>query len=109
MKRYIKSSQYSPFDFENYIEAKRFLNSVEQDKIDLVEQCRKDLLSIYSDPDAFDYDKPLGTKESEILRDYKSAAAEDWEDCTVDEADELFDYIMQALDELHKDDAMGWL
>jgi hypothetical protein len=52
MKRYIKSSKYP--DFEQYIEAKRFLNSVEQDKIDLVEKCRKDLLSMYSDPDAFD-------------------------------------------------------
>ena len=104
MKIYIKSSKYP--DFEQQVAAKTFLDSVEPDKVKLVEECRNTLLSMYSKPQ--DYDTELGPKESEIIRDYKSIAAEDWEDCTVDEADELFDDIMSALDDWHADDAAAW-
>lgn len=102
------SSKYP--DFEQKVEAKRFLNSVEPEKVKLVEDCRNELLSAYSEHYSADddIDHPIGVYESEIIRDYKSAAAEDWEDCTVEEADELFDDIMNALDDWHADDAAAW-
>ena len=109
MKIYIKSSKYP--DFEQKVAAKTFLDSVEPEKVKLVEECRNALLSAYSEhysADDDDIDNPIGTQESEILRDYKSAAAEDWEDCTVEEADELFDDILSALDDWHADDAAAW-
>lgn len=105
MKIYIKSSKYP--DFEQKVAAKSFLDSVEPEKVKLVTDCRNALLSAYSAHySADDIDHPIG--DSEIIRDYKSAAAEDWEDCTVEEADELFDNIMSALDDWHADDAAAW-
>lgn len=106
MKIYIKSSKYP--DFEQKVAAKTFLDSVEPEKVKLVEECRNALLSAYSEYYSTDddIDRPIGV--SEIIRDYKSAAAEDWEDCTVEEADELFDDILSALDDWHADDAAAW-
>ena len=111
MKIYIKSSKYP--DFEQQVEARRFLNSVEPEKVKLVEECRDKLLELYAYRDVQDGEYPdvettIGTRESEILRDYMSIAAEDWEDCTVDEASDLFNDILQALDDLHADDAAAW-
>ena len=96
-------------DFSRYREAKACLDAEDPDKVALVESCRKDLLSVYSDySDYSDDEYGSGTKISEILRDYKSAAAEDWDDCTVEEADILFDNILDALDVIHKDDSAAW-
>jgi len=109
MKIYVKSSKYP--DFEQKVAAKTFLDSVEPEKVALVKDCRDALLSLYARPQDDidnDIDHPIGTRESEIIRDYKSEAAEEWEDCTVDEADELFDDIMNALDDWHADDAAAW-
>lgn len=111
MKIYIKSSKYP--DFEQKVSAKTFLDSIEPEKVKLVEKCRDKLLELYAYRDVQDAEYPdiettIGTRESEIIRDYKSEAAEDWEDCTVDEADELFDNIMNALDDWHADDAAAW-
>lgn len=94
-------------DFSRYREAKANLDAEDPDKVALVEDCRKDLLKVYSDYSDDEYGS--GTKISEILRDYKSTAAEEWEDCTVEEADILFDNILDALDVIHADDsAAGW-
>lgn len=90
-------------DFSRYREAKAYLDAEDPDKVALVESCRKDLLSVYSDDEY-----GSGDKISEILRDYKSTAAEDWEDCTVEEADILFDNILDALDTIHEDDSAAW-
>lgn len=105
MKRYIKANKFP--DFEKIKEAERFLDSQDRDKIDLVNECRRDILAEYG---KYDYqgENPVGPRVSGVLRDYKSIAAEDWEDCTVDEADELFDDIMNALDDWHADDAAAW-
>lgn len=108
MKRYIKSNKYP--DFENYVAAKTFLNSVEPEKVALVDDCRNALLDLYAVPmDNYDIDNPLGPKESDIIRDFKSEAAEEWEDCDIDEADQLFDDILSALDVIHADDAAAWI
>lgn len=105
MKIYIKSSKYP--DFEQQNAARIFLDSVDREKVDLVSECRQALLEECS---KFDYngESPIGPRVSGVMRDYKSAAAEDWEDCTVEEADELFDNIMNALDVIHADDAAAW-
>jgi hypothetical protein len=104
MKRYIKSTKQDP---EQYNASWIFLSSIEPEKVKLVQDCRNTLLSLYSKTE--DYDNPIGSRQSEILRDYKSAAAEDWEDCTVDEADELFDDILSALDDIYRDEAAAWI
>lgn len=93
-------------DFSRYSEAKSYLDAEDPDKVALVESCREDLVSAYSN--YVDDEYSLGDKISEILRDYKSTAAEDWEDCTVEEADVLFDNILDALDTIHKDDSAAW-
>lgn len=94
-------------DYEKIRGAQAFLNQIETSKIHLVEKCRNKLLSLYSNP-IEDMDYPLTPEESEIIRDYKSIAAEDWEDCTVEEADQLFDDIMSAIDDINADEASAW-
>ena len=106
MKIYIKSNKYP--DFENYLAAKTFLDSVEPEKVALVKKCRDALLSFYSEPVEDDYIPTPSAKEHEVISDYKSIAAEDWEDCDIDEADQLFDDILSALDDIHADDAAAW-
>lgn len=108
MKLYIKSNKWP--DYEKIRGAQEFLNQVATDKIHLVEECRNKLLSTYSDPRYLDedYDYAIGPVQSEILRDYKSIAAEDWEDCTVEEADQLFDDILSAIDDINADEATAW-
>lgn len=111
MKRYIKSSYP---DVDKVKEAHRFLvDGVDYGKVRLVEECREAILSCYSerygtDEDGNDIDHPISTQESDIIRDYKSIAAEEWVDCSVEEADKLFDKIMQALEVVHADDAASW-
>lgn len=100
------SASYPDDYFSQYREAKEFLDTQNPDKVALVEDCRKDLLTVYSDYTDDEYSS--GTKIYEILRDYKSTAAEEWEDCTVEEVDILFDNILDALDIIHKDDAAAW-
>lgn len=107
----VKAAKWPNFD--NIRDAERFLGTVAPDKIALVEKCRNKLLELYAYRDVQDAEYPdiettIGTGESEIIRDYKSEAAEDWEDCTVEEADELFDDIMRALDDINADEAAAW-
>jgi len=106
MKRYIKANRWP--DYEKIRGAQRFLDSQDRDKIDLVNECRRDILGEYS---KFDYhgENPIGPRVSGVLRDWKSVAAEDWADLTVEEADELFDKIMDALDVIHADEAAAWI
>ena len=100
-------------DFDKIRDAERFLGTVAPDKIALVEKCRNKLLELYAYRDVQDAEYPdiettIGSRESEIIRDYKSEAAEEWEDYTVEEADELFDDIMRALDDINADEAAAW-
>lgn len=110
MKMYIKSNKWP--DYEKIRGAQEFLNQVATDKIHLVEECRNALLDLYAVPadvtEYYDIDHPIGQRESEILRDYKSIAAEEWDDCTVEEADQLFDDILSAIDDINADEATAW-
>lgn len=106
MKIYIKSNKWP--DFDKIRGAQAFLNTVDSDKIRLVEECRNTILALYSEPDDFDGEHPIGPRESEVIRDYKCQAAEDWEDCTVEEADRLFDDILSAIDDINADEASAW-
>ena len=108
MKRYIKADRFP--DYEKIRGAQAFLNTVDSDKIRLVEECRNKLLSTYSDPRYLDEDSEyaIGPVQSEILRDYKCIAAEEWEDCTVEKANQLFDDILSAIDDINVDEASAW-
>lgn len=110
MKRYIKANRFP--DFEKIRGAQAFLNTIDSDKIHLVEECRNALLDLYAVPgdvtEYYDIDHLIGQRESEILRDYKSIAAEEWDDCTVEEADQLFDDILSAIDDINADEATAW-
>lgn len=101
-KSSIKASTYP--DVGAIRQAQNFLDSLDLDKVDLVEACRQAIIAEYS---KFDYDgeSPIGPKLSSIRRDYMSTAAEEWEDVPFDEIDILFEDIMDALDTVNADEA----
>lgn len=101
MKRYIKASKYSHAEMQK---AQAFLDSQDPAKVEFVDDCYGDILDLYADSDA-DY---FFNKESEVMRDYKSEAAEDWRDLTVEEADKLFDKIFHAIEIVRADEAAVW-
>lgn len=95
-------------DVSKYSEAKAYLDSEDPDKVALVEDCRKDIFEAYNNYDEPSEGDPFSRIESNVIRDYRIAAAEQWEDLTVDEADEVFDKIFDALCVIHADDAAAW-
>jgi hypothetical protein len=105
MKMYIKSNKWP--DFDKIKEAQRFLSTIDHDKYDLVSSCLREVNKEYG---KFDYhgESPVGGRVSSVIRDYKCQAAEDWDDLSVEEADKLFDDIMNALEIVHADDAAAW-
>ena len=102
MKRYVKANKYP--DFKTVSQAQQFLDSQDPAKVEFVDDCYGDILDSYADSDADDF----FNKESEIMRDYKSEAAEDWSDLTVEEADKLFDEIFHAIEVVRADEAAAW-
>lgn len=104
MKRYIKSSSGSPFDFKKIAEAQKFLDSQDPTKVEFVDDCYCDILDLYADSDADSF----FNKESELMRDYKSEAAEDWTELSVEESGALFDKIYKAIEITRADEAAAW-
>ena len=104
MKRYIKSSSGSPFDFKKIAEAQKFLDSQDPDKVELVDDCFCEILDMYADSDADSFIN----SESSIMRDYKSEAAENWTELSVEESDTLFDKIYRAIEITRADEAAAW-
>lgn len=105
MKKYIRSSQWP--DFKSITEAQRFLDSVDPDKVQYVSECRREVNKEYG---KFDYygESPVGDRISSIRRDYESAAVEDWDNLSVEEASKLFDDIYNALEIVLGDEAAAW-
>ena len=103
MKKYIKSSGTYP-DFKKIAEAQRFLDSQDPDKVELVDDCYCTILDMYADYDADSFIN----SESSIMRDFKSEAAENWVELSVDEADALFDKIYEAIEITRADEAAAW-
>ena len=102
-RRYLRASN-GPFDFRAIREAQEFLDSIDQDKVELVEECRDAILDLYADP----YEGSPYRQEQYVIRDYKSTAAEEWLDLDIEDADVLFDGILDALDIIYADEAAAW-
>lgn len=91
-------------DFSKISQAQRFLDSQDLDKVELVEDCYDEVLEAYECSDLEDF----CPNTREIMRDYRSIAAEDWDELSVDEADALFLKIYQAIETVRADEAAGW-
>ena len=101
MKRYIKSSYP---DFSAIQEAQQFLDSQDPAKVELVEDCYDEVLEAYECSDLEDF----CPHTKEIMRDFRSEAAEEWVELSVDEADKLFNEIYQAIETVRADEAAAW-
>lgn len=101
-------ASYPDSYFSQYREAKDFLDAQDPDKVALVEDCRHDIFEVYNNYNEPSEEDPFSRIESEVIRDYRIEAAEQWEDLTVEDADELFSKIFDALCVIHADDAAAW-
>ena len=102
------SASYPNDYFSQYREAKEFLDIQDPDKVALIEDCRHDIFEAYDNYSGPEEEVPFSRIESDVIRDYRVEAAEQWEDLTVEEADELFDKIFDALCVIHAEDAAAW-
>ena len=85
-------------------QAQQFLDSQDPEKVGLVEDCYDEVLEAYECSDLDDFCPNTG----EIMRDYRSAAAEDWIELSVDEADKLFNKIYKAIETVRADEDAAW-
>lgn len=63
---------------------------------ELVQDCYNDVMDDVIE--SFEREEPTMPNTSEIIYDYKSQAAEDWDDLTLEEVEETFDRIYKAID-----------
>ena len=96
-------------DFSGYSEAIAYLNAQDPSKVALVEDCRRDIFDAYNNYNEAVEEIPFSRIESSVIRDYRSIAAEQWEDLAMEEVDEVFDKIFDALCIIHADDAASWI
>ena len=68
------------------------------ERMELVRSCYEDVLADLNETQ-FGVSEPEMPHTSEIIRDYKCEAAEEWEDLTVEEADAEFDRLYKLIDE----------
>lgn len=99
------SASYPDSYFSQYREAKDFLDAQDPDKVALIEDCRHDIFDAYDNYNVADEEAPFSRIESDVIRDYRSIAAEQWEDLPMEEVDEVFDKIFDALCVIHANDA----
>lgn len=96
MKRYIKG-----WIKENGYEIDRYENGTvyvkEKAKFDLVRNCYEDVIHDLNETQ--NGSEPEMPHTSEIIRDWKCSAAEEWDDLTVEQVDKLFDEIYKIVDE----------
>lgn len=64
----------------------------------LVNDCYNEVMDDLND--TFEQPEPIMPHSGEIIRDYKCVAAEEWEELTVEEADEIFDKIYRMINDL---------
>ena len=91
-------------DFHKIRQAQDFLDSQDPDKVELVEDCYDEVLEAYECSDLEDF----CPNTSEIMRDYMSAAAEDWIELSLEEADDLFNKIYEAIEIIRADEGAAW-
>ncbi len=102
------SASYPDSYFSQYREAKDFLDAQDPDKVALIEDCRHDIFEAYSSYNEPSEEDSFSKIESDVIREYRSIATEQWEDLTMAEVDEVFDKIFDALCIIHADDAAAW-
>ena len=79
---------------------------ITKEMFELVNDCYNDVIEDINN--TFNYIEPTRPHTSEIFRDYKSIAAEEWEDYSLEEVDEIFDSIYKTIDESRFLDAIAW-
>ena len=89
-------------------QAQQFLDSQDQDKVELVDECRSAVNHEYGRPDRSYGDYPVGSRVSEVMRDFLDIAAEEWEELSIDEVDDLFTKIYDALEIVYADEGAAW-
>ena len=80
------------------------LKTLDPSKIALVARCREQMLSVYSEEVA----EESFQKIHNVKRDFMCQAAEDWDDLSVEQADDMFEEILTLLDIIHLADAMAY-
>jgi hypothetical protein len=79
---------------------------ITREMFNLVNDCYNEVMDDLND--TFEQPEPIMPHSSEIIRDYKSIAAEEWEELTVEEADKIFDKIYRMIDESRLLNAIAW-
>lgn len=77
---------------------------ITKEMFELVNNCYNDILDDISNT----FIESTSPHTSEIFRDYRSIAAEEWEDYSLEEVDEIFDSIYKTIDESRLLDSIAW-
>lgn len=77
---------------------------ITKEMLELVNDCYNDIIDDITNT----FIKLTSPHTSEIFRDYKSIAAEEWEDYSLEEVDEIFDSIYKTIDESRLLDSIAW-
>ena len=77
---------------------------ITKEMFELVNDCYNDILDDINNT----FIESTSPHTSEIFTDYKSIAAEEWEDYSLEEVDEIFDSIYKTIDESRLLDSIAW-
>ena len=77
---------------------------ITKEMFELVNDCYNDIIDDITNT----FIELTSPHTSEIFRDYKSIAAEEWEDYSLEEVDEIFDSIYKTIDESRLLDSIAW-
>ena len=77
---------------------------ITKEMLELVNDCYNDIIDDITNT----FIELTSPHTSEIFRDYKSIAAEEWEDYSLEEVDEIFDSIYKTIDESRLLDSIAW-